>query len=83
MLTKAETQPVAIVTDSLFLDNPAFLNRYSDGIYLPAFNKIISDEAYAAFQNVSVPLYAADRSVGIKNEYGKVRDVKIFHKYFP
>ncbi|MHC4593574.1 MAG: beta-galactosidase [Planctomycetota bacterium] len=81
MITNIEAQPIAIVTDSMIVDNPTCLNRYTQGIYLPAFNKIISDKVYAVFQKVNVPLYSENRKVGTRNEYGKVRAPTIFRLY--
>ncbi|MHC4697862.1 MAG: beta-galactosidase [Planctomycetota bacterium] len=83
LLTCDETVPVAVITDHVFSDSPLVLDQYTQGVFLPSFNQIIADDAYASLTQANVPLYAEDSGVGTINEYGDSRTPAIFLPYPP
>jgi len=73
-LTGGGNDPVDILVDGVFESEPALLERYTGGIYLPAYDDVISDRAAAALARASVPLHKESDSVGSRNEYGDPRE---------
>jgi len=72
-LTDGGSEPIDILVDGVFEREPDLLDRYTGGIYLPAYDDVISERAAAALARASVPLYKENGSVGSRNEYGDPR----------
>jgi hypothetical protein len=72
-LTDGGAEPIDILVDAVFEREPARLKRYTEGIYIPAYNDVISDLAADALARAGVPIHKESDEVGTRNEYGDPR----------
>lgn len=76
-LTKKGREPIDILVDGVFVRDPSVLNRYSGGIYIPAYNTVIADRATRHLREAAVPIFRETPQVGTSNEYGDPREFRV------
>jgi hypothetical protein len=76
-LTNHGREPIDILVDGVFTRDPSILRRYSAGIYIPAYNTVISDRAARHLRQATVPIFRESRQVGALNEYGDRREFRV------
>ena len=75
--------PVDVVADRVILERPEQAGRYGGGIWIPATQRHIASDAWAALLELGVPVYAESEDAGSRDEYGRPRDVAGVLPAFP
>ena len=72
-LTDGGGKPVDIITDTVLLLHPDWIDQYSDGLFIPASQRWMARSLFEALERSPVPVYAEGDSVGSLDEYGRGR----------
>jgi len=72
-LSEGGANPVDIITDTVVLRRPEWLDQYSDGLFMPASQVWMSQPLFDALRRCPVPVYGESDVVGSLDEYGAAR----------